>query len=124
MGYEINETIEEDFESAESVGDLDTEEIAEDVEENFETEGNVEEVTESIDGDFVSTEEIEEKFESEDDLEQSDIKGGETEINDSDESEETESVKVLKRNGDTSTYVRSEERRVGKECRSRWSPYH
>ena len=21
-------------------------------------------------------------------------------------------------------YVRSEERRVGKECRSRWSPYH
>ena len=23
-----------------------------------------------------------------------------------------------------STLVRSEERRVGKECRSRWSPYH
>ena len=23
-----------------------------------------------------------------------------------------------------SFYVRSEERRVGKECRSRWSPYH
>ena len=22
------------------------------------------------------------------------------------------------------TLVRSEERRVGKECRSRWSPYH
>ena len=22
------------------------------------------------------------------------------------------------------TFVRSEERRVGKECRSRWSPYH
>ena len=22
------------------------------------------------------------------------------------------------------THVRSEERRVGKECRSRWSPYH
>ena len=22
------------------------------------------------------------------------------------------------------TVVRSEERRVGKECRSRWSPYH
>ena len=21
-------------------------------------------------------------------------------------------------------YMRSEERRVGKECRSRWSPYH
>src|SRR5690606_41624989 len=24
----------------------------------------------------------------------------------------------------TSTFLRSEERRVGKECRSRWSPYH
>ena len=26
--------------------------------------------------------------------------------------------------GDGTTRVRSEERRVGKECRSRWSPYH
>ena len=26
-------------------------------------------------------------------------------------------------NGDAE-YLRSEERRVGKECRSRWSPYH
>ena len=25
---------------------------------------------------------------------------------------------------DLDTYERSEERRVGKECRSRWSPYH
>ena len=25
---------------------------------------------------------------------------------------------------DLSSVVRSEERRVGKECRSRWSPYH
>ena len=24
----------------------------------------------------------------------------------------------------SSSYTRSEERRVGKECRSRWSPYH
>ena len=24
----------------------------------------------------------------------------------------------------TETFLRSEERRVGKECRSRWSPYH
>ena len=24
----------------------------------------------------------------------------------------------------SSKFVRSEERRVGKECRSRWSPYH
>ena len=26
--------------------------------------------------------------------------------------------------GETSASSRSEERRVGKECRSRWSPYH
>src|SRR5256712_6531367 len=26
--------------------------------------------------------------------------------------------------GDLSGLIRSEERRVGKECRSRWSPYH
>ena len=25
---------------------------------------------------------------------------------------------------DAATKIRSEERRVGKECRSRWSPYH
>ena len=25
---------------------------------------------------------------------------------------------------ETATVLRSEERRVGKECRSRWSPYH
>ena len=28
------------------------------------------------------------------------------------------------RNGNTFGATRSEERRVGKECRSRWSPYH
>src|SRR2546427_8791118 len=28
------------------------------------------------------------------------------------------------RNGDAASIERSEERRVGKECRSRWSPYH
>ena len=27
-------------------------------------------------------------------------------------------------NANTSNWTRSEERRVGKECRSRWSPYH
>ena len=26
--------------------------------------------------------------------------------------------------GGTGSFGRSEERRVGKECRSRWSPYH
>ena len=32
-------------------------------------------------------------------------------------------ISVCLLNGQTIT-VRSEERRVGKECRSRWSPYH
>src|SRR5690554_4175622 len=31
---------------------------------------------------------------------------------------------LLLENLDVGTQVRSEERRVGKECRSRWSPYH
>ena len=30
----------------------------------------------------------------------------------------------LSKQGDTLSISRSEERRVGKECRSRWSPYH
>ena len=30
----------------------------------------------------------------------------------------------LSLNSNKSMEVRSEERRVGKECRSRWSPYH
>ena len=36
------------------------------------------------------------------------------------------SMKYLAVNGkvQTQSYTRSEERRVGKECRSRWSPYH
>ena len=34
---------------------------------------------------------------------------------------EGETISVLK---DFRTLLRSEERRVGKECRSRWSPYH
>ena len=31
---------------------------------------------------------------------------------------------LIKRPGRTANAERSEERRVGKECRSRWSPYH
>ena len=31
---------------------------------------------------------------------------------------------VLLKTFDEKGFVRSEERRVGKECRSRWSPYH
>src|SRR3712207_9063768 len=32
--------------------------------------------------------------------------------------------KVREHEVELTTYARSEERRVGKECRSRWSPYH
>ena len=32
-------------------------------------------------------------------------------------------LKILK-DVDNKEIIRSEERRVGKECRSRWSPYH
>src|SRR3712207_267005 len=35
-----------------------------------------------------------------------------------------EQAVLVARTGQTSLMVRSEERRVGKECRSRWSPYH
>src|SRR3989442_4064555 len=31
---------------------------------------------------------------------------------------------LLSRSSALNTVIRSEERRVGKECRSRWSPYH
>ena len=34
------------------------------------------------------------------------------------------SVKVIVTDMDGTFLNRSEERRVGKECRSRWSPYH
>ena len=33
-------------------------------------------------------------------------------------------VKLIKRELMFQEFMRSEERRVGKECRSRWSPYH
>ena len=32
--------------------------------------------------------------------------------------------RILKPIGKSFVFKRSEERRVGKECRSRWSPYH
>ena len=31
---------------------------------------------------------------------------------------------IIRENRLSHAYLRSEERRVGKECRSRWSPYH
>ena len=38
----------------------------------------------------------------------------------------TKNIKIIKFNNydSLSKKLRSEERRVGKECRSRWSPYH
>src|ERR1035441_5549733 len=36
----------------------------------------------------------------------------------------TEGKKVVQTEDDIFAVLRSEERRVGKECRSRWSPYH
>ena len=33
-------------------------------------------------------------------------------------------LEVLETNWKSGRAIRSEERRVGKECRSRWSPYH
>ena len=33
-------------------------------------------------------------------------------------------AELLGKEVDMHKYARSEERRVGKECRSRWSPYH
>ena len=38
--------------------------------------------------------------------------------------EESEKVGLKLNIQKTKIMVRSEERRVGKECRSRWSPYH
>ena len=35
-----------------------------------------------------------------------------------------QSTKLSYDNKDPGSWKRSEERRVGKECRSRWSPYH
>ena len=35
-----------------------------------------------------------------------------------------ENGRVIDYTGDLRSLFRSEERRVGKECRSRWSPYH
>ena len=36
----------------------------------------------------------------------------------------SELMEIQPQSTDAETLVRSEERRVGKECRSRWSPYH
>ena len=38
--------------------------------------------------------------------------------------EENQTQEKIEVQTETSPQLRSEERRVGKECRSRWSPYH
>ena len=43
---------------------------------------------------------------------------------DIDKNKAKEILKKIKQNPNHIIHVRSEERRVGKECRSRWSPYH
>ena len=40
------------------------------------------------------------------------------------ESPEAAEIRALAASGAVTPEERSEERRVGKECRSRWSPYH
>ena len=35
-----------------------------------------------------------------------------------------DNINLYVKKGEFVTVLRSEERRVGKECRSRWSPYH
>ena len=37
---------------------------------------------------------------------------------------EVEEIRIFSRDEKKQVDMRSEERRVGKECRSRWSPYH
>ena len=37
---------------------------------------------------------------------------------------EVKESSILIQDVETKNIMRSEERRVGKECRSRWSPYH
>src|SRR5690349_24726021 len=37
---------------------------------------------------------------------------------------EVQAIGCPHRSGSRTRYVRSEERRVGKECRTRWAPYH
>ena len=47
-----------------------------------------------------------------------------TGVNDDLDDGTTVSHVIISVNDDASDDARSEERRVGKECRSRWSPYH
>ena len=50
--------------------------------------------------------------------------GQQRERNEKDEDDKTLRGPLQTSHGVTTITTRSEERRVGKECRSRWSPYH
>ena len=55
------------------------------------------------------------------------IEQGKTQVNLAEEIETTKAYVnrvIKKQDGVVNQTFRSEERRVGKECRSRWSPYH
>src|SRR2546421_11220540 len=54
----------------------------------------------------------------------SDENNSDDETKEGESSKPEEEVHEMEENGVITIYVRSEERRVGKECRSRWSPYH
>src|SRR3989440_6133677 len=54
----------------------------------------------------------------------SDKNNSDDETKEGESSKPKEEIHEMKENGVITIYVRSEERRVGKECRSRWSPYH
>ncbi len=62
------------------------------------------------------------------DLKDAKVVSGEQRINREDLSDEFKNVVSLEATNNTKRNIlfssRSEERRVGKECRSRWSPYH
>ena len=45
-------------------------------------------------------------------------------MNETDYKQEGQKGEKVKRRTSLKNIIRSEERRVGKECRSRWSPYH
>ena len=45
-------------------------------------------------------------------------------LNQSQLAKELENYDIYVKQNSISAWERSEERRVGKECRSRWSPYH
>ena len=52
------------------------------------------------------------------------VKGPSDFVSSADKKVEKTLISELKKSRSNYSILRSEERRVGKECRSRWSPYH